>query len=94
MNRLLTLCIVPSATKIHHNQVKDHEVFLLPMVAFYDIIYCLIHYLLLTLDHLVNVGVLRWQIWDVEIVERARDLYYNRTLETMAEAIMHNITVP
>jgi len=35
----------------------------------------------------------RWQIWDVEIIERARDLYYNNTLETMVEAIMQNITV-
>lgn len=31
-------------------------------------------------------------IWDVEIIERARELYYNNTLETMVEAITQNIT--
>lgn len=31
-------------------------------------------------------------IWDVEIIERARDLYYNRSVDTMAASIMHTLT--
>ncbi|KAG0558128.1 hypothetical protein M758_10G005900 [Ceratodon purpureus] len=31
-------------------------------------------------------------IWDDEIIERAKDLYYNKSLSTMVDAIMLNIT--
>jgi len=76
----LTLSVTPGGTVFVFFSVLAHPSHILP--ALFEMV-----------PTLLLIFLVIKQVWDNEILDRAKDLYYNKSLPTMVDAIMKNITV-